>query len=391
MRGWTMGLAIGVLAAPTAKAEPNETLSIRVLAVNQAKVPDGTLREAELHATRIFSALGILLVWTNAKPAEPYYEAAGQVRIVIVPDSRTERDRRRLGTAHSGQMAAYPFYNRIVDLAEHNSADDATLLGHVIAHEMGQLLLPYDSHSSRGVMRAEWDRAQFEDMAKELLRFTPEQAHLIRIRARALRSSIVDGPSSIVDEPANAASQRNSTNPTNPLPATSNRHPVTTIRIVVTNEAAVPQEVLKRAQIQATQIFGRADIALSWKDSVANSTTPPVVVPLIVMIISRPTLGPRDYGMGFAVKGGRLAYVLYPRVADFAERHQIELTTVLGHVLAHELGHLVLPHRPHSSNGIMRGNWDSAHVLAILRSRSGLTFTTEEADLIRRRIETAAP
>ncbi len=119
------------------------------------------------------------------------------MRIVIVPDSRTERNR-RLAIAHSENMAAYAFYKRIVDLAEHNGADIAALLGHVIAHEIGHLLLPYDSHSSSGVMRAEWDRGQFDDMAKGLLTFGPEQAHLIRIRVDALRSSIVDRPSSIV-------------------------------------------------------------------------------------------------------------------------------------------------------------------------------------------------
>ncbi len=187
MQNWTMGLAvlIGVLTAPTAKAEVNETLSIRVLVVNQAKVPEATLQEGERHATRIFSGVGITLLWTNTKPGEPYYEAASQMRIVILPDSRTERSR-RLAIAHSENMAAYAFYKRIVDLAEHNGADVARLLGHVIAHEIGHLLLPYDSHSSPGVMRAEWDRAQFEDMAKGLLTFTPDQADLIRTRVRGM-------------------------------------------------------------------------------------------------------------------------------------------------------------------------------------------------------------
>ena len=184
-----MGVAVflGTVAAATAKAaEPREALSVKVLALNQAKVPDATLREGELQATRIFSALGITLLWTNPKHDEPYYEAETQVRIVIVSDSRAERDRRKLALAHHGNMAAYPFYQRIVDLAEHNGADVAGLLGHVIAHELGHLLLPYDSHSTRGVMRAEWDRAQFEGMAKGLLTFAPDQTDLIRKRVRAM-------------------------------------------------------------------------------------------------------------------------------------------------------------------------------------------------------------
>ena len=290
MRGWTIGLTvlIGVLAGPTAEADPCETLSLRVLAVNQAGVLDVTLREAELRATRIFSVFGIALLWTNTKPAESYYEAAAQMRIVIVPDSRVERDRRRLGTAHTDNMAAYAFYSRVADLAEHNGVDVAALLGHVIAHEMGHLLLPANSHSSRGVMRAEWDRTQFDDMTKGLLTFTPQQVQLIRSRVRAM----LTGTPKV-------------------KPAAGEPGEVHTLRILVLNEAAVPQ----------------------------------------------------------------------------AERHQIELAIVLGHVLAHEMGHLLLAHRPHPSNGIMRARWDRAHDLAILRSTSGLSFTTEEGELIRRTID----
>ena len=44
----------------------------------------------------------------------------------------------------SRYMAAYAFYKRIVDLAKQNAADLAVLLGHVIAHEIAHLLLPYD-------------------------------------------------------------------------------------------------------------------------------------------------------------------------------------------------------------------------------------------------------
>ena len=110
-----MGVAvsIGVLAAPTAKAESNETLSVRVLAVNQAQVRDVVLRQAELQASRIFSTIKITVLWTNIKPGEPYDEAAAQVSIIIVPDSRIERDPRRLGTARSGYMVAYAFYKRM--------------------------------------------------------------------------------------------------------------------------------------------------------------------------------------------------------------------------------------------------------------------------------------
>ena len=84
---------------------------------------------------------------------------------------------------------SYAFYSRIEDLAQYNGASLASLLGTVIAHELGHLLLPYDSHTSRGLMRAEWDHRQLKDMASGLLAFTPEQAELIRRRVRTTHTN----------------------------------------------------------------------------------------------------------------------------------------------------------------------------------------------------------
>jgi hypothetical protein len=57
---------------------------------------------------------------------------------------------------------------------------ESKILGHVIAHEMGHLLLPPNSHSQSGVMNADWDSEQLLRMVKGLLQFTPEQGELIR-------------------------------------------------------------------------------------------------------------------------------------------------------------------------------------------------------------------
>ena len=55
----------------------------------------------------------------------------------------------------------------------------ALLLGLAIAHEVGHLLLPHNSHSHRGIMRARWDRRDLEFAAADLV-FTAQQAKSIR-------------------------------------------------------------------------------------------------------------------------------------------------------------------------------------------------------------------
>ena len=68
----------------------------------------------------------------------------------------------------------------------------------------------------------------------------------------------------------------------------------------------------------------------------------------------------------------------------FRSKHHVTLPTLLGHVMAHEIGHLLLPANSHSSKGLMRGDWGIAHVQD---ARSGkLAFTETETRLITRRL-----
>ena len=53
--------------------------------------------------------------------------------------------------------------------------DIGTLLAHVIAHEIGHLLLPHVPHSATGLMKAEWDKALVREAAAGSLTFTDAQ------------------------------------------------------------------------------------------------------------------------------------------------------------------------------------------------------------------------
>ena len=205
MREWTCGLvmAVGLVAIPhtaPAQTQPGEPagtdighvpLTIEVVTLNQARIPRETVKRAEQVATRIFLAAGIRLEWTNTAPdaVEPYRETAQQLKIHIVPASMKQAGR-RLGVAErlvdDSDRRTFVFYNRIVDLAQQKGVDIAPILGHALAHEMGHVLLPYGSHTSQGIMREEWDRAQFEAMAKGQLTFTAQHTDLIRMRVRAM-------------------------------------------------------------------------------------------------------------------------------------------------------------------------------------------------------------
>jgi hypothetical protein len=94
---------------------------------------------------------------------------------------------------------------------------------------------------------------------------------------------------------------------------------------------------------------------------------------------------------------GRMAYVFYNRVERIARTYltpsrgrakrnsDIDNVIVLAHAMAHEIGHLLLPHG-HSATGLMRADWDGQDLHLAVRGQ--LRFTAVEAQLIRSRLLT---
>jgi hypothetical protein len=89
---------------------------------------------------------------------------------------------------------AYAFFDRVAEFASSHKLLAATVLGHVIAHEVGHLLLR-EGHTERGLMRAEWFKRDLELAQTGLLGFTPEQS--ARIRATLDRNESSPGNTSM--------------------------------------------------------------------------------------------------------------------------------------------------------------------------------------------------
>jgi hypothetical protein len=59
----------------------------------------------------------------------------------------------------------------------------------------------------------------------------------------------------------------------------------------------------------------------------------------------------------------------------------VDLSTILAYVIAHELGHLLLPGYGHSPTGVMRADWDNPLARDVVKG--SLTFTDAQAARIR--------
>ena len=87
-------------------------------------------------------------------------------------------------------------------------------------------------------------------------------------------------------------------------------------------------------------------------------------------------------GVALVEEQGRVyASVFYQRVADVAESGKISTGKVLGHAIAHEIGHLLLGSNSHSPAGLMKADWKSGDLKLLDMGR--LHFSPKEGSLMR--------
>jgi len=190
---WIAGLVlcVGLTDRQTASGQP----VLHVMVMDRAEVPHDALQRSQDVATRVFHLSGIALVWVDAETCQP---PCLTVRIVTQPVSAKSRNQHVLGVAPRPTevrgSSLWIFYPRIRAHSAELGMDASQLLGHVIAHEMGHLLLPHGAHSAAGLMRPIWDLAQVQAAGQGVLTFTPDQAGLIRERLHVDASPSADTP-----------------------------------------------------------------------------------------------------------------------------------------------------------------------------------------------------
>jgi hypothetical protein len=161
------------------------------------------------------------------------------------------------------------------------------------------------------------------------------------------------------------------------------------VQVLLHDDVGVQGDALERAKREAVAVYDRSKITLEWIDAGA-SPSQTIIVRIIAKPIGRKSRNPAVLGIapGSRETRGKLAFVFYERIQDFSEGLALDIALMLGHAIAHELGHLLLPYDAHSFSGVMRGAWDRTQALAAKSGR--LTFNPGQARLIRQRLEASA-
>ncbi len=173
------------------------------------------------------------------------------------------------------------------------------------------------------------------------------------------------------------------------------------IQVLVYNYAGMPSEPLAQAEREAGRIYERAGIQTEWLDC---PLTPGEAVryPACQLPASPTRLAlrvlPRDLarllGLSRAASGsalvpadgsyGMTAQVCPQCVEELAHSHTAAFAVVLGAVIAHELGHLLLGVDSHAPTGLMSGFWQKKELDRLAGGR--LLFASQEGDRMRRQV-----
>jgi len=173
---------------------------------------------------------------------------------------------------------------------------------------------------------------------------------------------------------------------------------LTVLTVSVFNDAGVEPSVWSQAQGRATEIMRRSGISLIWldcgfpasrmPDANCNSISYPAHLSVRVVAKVSPVKG-HIFGQTFQDAAGEGSYVLvyYASIKAFRATTAVPTGELLGCIIAHELGHLLLGTASHSTTGLMSAVWQDPELQQAVRGN--LFFTGGEGQRIRFRFAAA--
>jgi hypothetical protein len=178
------------------------TSEITVRVYNYAAVPEQRMARAQQHAAAVFAKADLQPRWVDCRlsGAEPIKDAACEeplrptdVVLRILPQKMAARLPVKaaicgfaLPAKYLGFGIATVLYQRVDELVSRGSFSTdgnsarALVLGYIIAHEVGHLLLGKGSHAARGLMSFPWNKKELKEAAWGGLLFTRGQKRRIQ-------------------------------------------------------------------------------------------------------------------------------------------------------------------------------------------------------------------
>jgi hypothetical protein len=183
------------LWSSTCFAQDATRTKLNISVYNYASVPAELLLAAEEEARKIFEQAGLETVWLNCSPKIENTQPAGcyitdctHLVLKLLRHAVNKQVRNRtdiLGVATLDEKGVgyhgYVFYDRVQKLAEARKLSHR-LLGDVLAHELGHLLLGSTAHSISGLMSGQWTGEGLRRVSEGAMFFSPSESRVMRDR-----------------------------------------------------------------------------------------------------------------------------------------------------------------------------------------------------------------
>jgi hypothetical protein len=187
------GFLPNAVRAEDTEADPSLRITVQV--DNYSPAPSTVLARAEREAGRILDQAGVQVVWLECRlwpstddPQGHCQKApeATNIRVRVLPAPVDNGIPNTVFGFAVHPVLAIVHYEYVVRLAtsDNDEFELPIILGCVIAHEIGHLLLGPNSHSSPGIMQPRWKRKQVQQLMMGALLFTSDQSKLIQTEVR---------------------------------------------------------------------------------------------------------------------------------------------------------------------------------------------------------------
>jgi hypothetical protein len=204
VRIWLLATVLAAVAHPASREGASNSPSERTVCIHLydwAHTAPSDLKWARSQATRTFSAAGIRIKWEQPTDSKEAHSLDFTPRASTLTSSDFQPcivariTRNEVGSAHDGALGfALPFakeginvevfYQPIQEQASLTGLPTYVLLGAVLTHEVGHVLLRSAAHSAGGIMREHLDRESGRLASIGLLRFLPGEVTRMRETVR---------------------------------------------------------------------------------------------------------------------------------------------------------------------------------------------------------------
>jgi hypothetical protein len=185
-----------------------------------------------------------------------------------------------------------------------------------------------------------------------------------------------------------------------PAGATNKGWPGGALTVAIHDRVGVSAKTLAEAERTASVVFRDAGLDVTLVDcasgaaeiknnSSCRTTQFPTHLHLTIAERSE-NLSDETLGVAYLGEDGGGCYtdIFFGPAVELHEHFQVQLGVLLGHVLAHEVAHLLLGTNSHSDTGIMRAHWSEQDLANA--SRYALLFTEAQAKTMRAKVAEGA-